>query len=92
MKANILKTILNLPIPFYDKNLDKNLEIITDLMRSFLPRYEKQNEIIDNILKIERQINKEIYSLYEFTDKERSAIEQQFGIKSKVLHLISKKK
>jgi len=88
-KANILKTILNLPIPFYDKNLDKNLEIMTEIMRSFVPCYEKQNEIIDNILKIERQINNEIYSLYGFTEKERSVIEQQFGIKSKVLHLIS---
>lgn len=87
MSGNILKNILNTPIPLFDKNKGKNSEIIEQFIKNYLDVINEINKTENKIVNLEMRLNSEIYKLYGINQKEIQFIESLIGIESLILHL-----
>lgn len=87
-KGNILDRLLKIPVPFFDKNEEKNNKIIQEVMNPYLKIMENHYKLEEDIFNIENSIDQKIYELYKLDNEEIEYIEFAFGSESKILHLL----
>lgn len=61
-KGNILKKLLELPIPHFDKDEEKNLEIIKEIMLEYQKISSRRTQLEKEILSLERTINQKKFT------------------------------
>jgi hypothetical protein len=73
--GNLLATILNTPIPCFDKNPEKNNQIIEKIMKEFLKAVEEKERLEKEIQQTDNTIDSKVYELYGLTPEEISIVE-----------------
>jgi len=73
--GNILSIILKASIPFFDKNPEKNNQIIEKIMKEFLKAVEEKERLEKEIQQTDNAIDAKVYELYGLTPEEISLIE-----------------
>jgi len=73
--GNLLSIILNTPIPCFDKNTEKNNQIIEKIMKEFLKAIEEKERLEKEIQQTDNIIDSKVYELYGLTPEEISIIE-----------------
>ncbi|KKM95992.1 hypothetical protein LCGC14_1182580, partial [marine sediment metagenome] len=89
-KGFILRNLLKIPIPLFEKNDGENSTIIKELMNNFLESLKKQIILKQKIKSLEDQINSKVYGFYNLSDEEIQHIESNFGSDSVILKLLLK--
>ncbi len=93
LKSNrgyILRNLLKIPIPLFEKNENKNISIIEELMKNYLENLKNQKILEQKIKSLEDKINSKIYTLYDLSEEEIHHIESNFGQDSVILKLLLK--
>jgi len=88
-RGNILNRILQMKIPYFHKNAQKNLETIREIMKALIPAMKHRNKLIKEISGLENEINKTIYEFYELSNKEIDFIESTLPSGSFIVKLLS---
>jgi hypothetical protein len=73
--GNLLSITLNTPIPCFDKNPDKNSQIIERIMKEFLKAVEEKERLEKEIQQTDNIIDDKVYQLYGLTPEEIATIE-----------------
>lgn len=73
--GNLLATILKTPILCFDKNPEKNKQIIEKILKEFLKAVEEKERLQKEIEQIDNTINSKVYELYSLTPEEISIVE-----------------
>ncbi|MGB9853782.1 MAG: TaqI-like C-terminal specificity domain-containing protein [Candidatus Bathyarchaeales archaeon] len=73
--GNLLHVILKTPIPCFDKNPDKNKQVIEKIMKEFLKTVEEKERTEKEIEQTDKMIDSKVYELYGLTSEEISIIE-----------------
>lgn len=73
--GNLLSIILNTHIPCFDKNPEKNKQIIERIMKEFLKAVEEKERLEKEIEQIDNAIDSKVYELYDLTPEEISIVE-----------------
>ncbi|KKN27465.1 hypothetical protein LCGC14_0864370 [marine sediment metagenome] len=89
-KGFILRNLLKIPIPLFEKNDGENSIIIKELMKNFLESLERQKILEQKIKSLEDQINSKVYRFYNLIDEEIQYIESNFGLDSAIIKLLLK--
>ncbi|MHA1792353.1 MAG: Eco57I restriction-modification methylase domain-containing protein [Promethearchaeota archaeon] len=76
-KGNIINNILKIKIPCFNKNEKRNIEVIRKVIEDFLPRKDRYNFLLKEILTIENKINQLIYNIYDLNQDEITYIESE---------------
>ena len=88
-KGNILDRILQMKVPCFHRNEQKNLETIRETMKALIPAMKQRSKLIKEISTLEKQINKTIYEYYELGKKEIDFIESTLPTGSIIVRLLS---
>jgi len=73
--GNLLSVILNTSIPCFDKNPEKNNQIIERIMKEFLKSIEEKERLEKEIRQTDHTIDSKVYELYGLTPEEISIVE-----------------
>jgi type I restriction-modification system DNA methylase subunit len=73
--GNLLSIILNTSIPCFDKNPEKNNQIIEKIMKEFLKAVEEKERLEKEIQQTDNTIDSKVYELYGLTPEEISIVE-----------------
>lgn len=73
--GNVLSTILNTPIPIFDKNPEKNKQIIEKIMKEFLKALNQKEQLEKEIQQTDNTIDTKVYELYGLTPEEITIVE-----------------
>jgi len=87
-KGNILGKLLQLPVPCFNKNEEKNLQVIKEIMQEYQKISSKCVEMGKEILDLETAINQKIYRLYRLSEDEIRFIELSLEPGSTLLRLL----
>ena len=74
--GNILLKTQFISIPRFDKNEEKNNQIIVKLIKVYVEAFEKKRMLKNQIQEVDDQINREVYELYDITPEEMFLIEK----------------
>jgi len=75
--GNIYEKILDLHIPRYDKDVDKNTEKIKKMLEPYQNAVNQKSELYAEIIEINSKIDNEIYKIFDLTDEEIKLIESE---------------
>jgi len=73
--GNLLSKILSVSIPRFDKNADKNNQIIAKIMEQYLKAVKEKEQLEKEIKQTDGLINAKVYELYNLTPEEITVIE-----------------
>jgi hypothetical protein len=73
--GNLLSIILNTTIPCFDKNPDRNNQIIKRIMEEFLKAVEEKERLEKEINQTDNTIDSKVYELYGLTSEEIALVE-----------------
>lgn len=88
-RGNILNRILQMKLPYFHKNVQKNLETIREIMKALIPAMKRRNKLIKEISRLENEINKTIYEFYRLSKKEIDFIKSTLPSDSIMVKLLS---
>jgi len=74
-KGNLLAKLLQLPIPCFDRNEEKNLQVITEIIKAYQEILSKRIQLEKEISDLEMTINRKIYRFYDLGEDEIKFIE-----------------
>lgn len=77
--GNLLYKILNIEIPCFDKDPDRNKQIIDKIMKEYLKAVEEKGQLESEIRETDDQIDIKVYELYGLTQEEISIVEGSIG-------------
>jgi len=80
--GNLLAIILSTPVPCFDKNPDKNNQIIEKIMKEFMQAVEEKEKLEKEIQHTDNTIDSKVYELYGLTPEEISIVEGSLKQKS----------
>lgn len=87
--GNILGKILRIQIPCFNRDEQKNLQTIRDLMKDYIPILEQDKLLRQKILQVEDELNRRIYDYYCLGPDEIYLIESSTNPDSVILRLFS---
>lgn len=79
--GNLLSMILSVPILRFDKNLEKNSEIIEKMMEKFLSAVKKKEQLEKEVHEVDDALNAKVYELYSLASDEISTVEDFLKLK-----------
>ena len=77
--GNLLYKILTLKIPCFDKNSEKNKQIIDEITKMYLEAIKERKRLKEEIQESDNLIDKKVYELYKITPEEISLIENSLA-------------
>lgn len=87
-KGNILEKLLQLPIPCFNRDEEKNLQVIKEIMREYQKISNKRVQLEKEISDLETTINQKIYKFYDLSEDEIKFIESTLEPGSTALRLL----
>jgi len=87
-KGNILAKLLRIPIPCFNKDEEKNLEAIKEIMHAYQEISSKRVQLEKEITDLETAINQKIYKFYDLSEDEIKFIESLSESGSSILRLL----
>jgi len=87
-KGNILGKLLQLPIPRFSKDEEKNLQVIKEIMQDYEEISNKRYQLEREISDLETSINQKIYKFYSLNEDEIKFIESSLEPGSTILRLL----
>lgn len=87
-KGNILGKLLQLPVPRFDRDEEKNLQVITEIIKAYQEISSKRVQLEKEISNLEIAINQKIYKFYDLSESEIKFIESYLEPSSTILRLL----
>jgi len=88
-KGNVLEALLQLPIPRFNKDEKKNLQVIKEIMQEYQKASSKCAQLEKESSDLENAINQRIYKFYDLNEDETKFIESSSETGSITLRLLS---
>ncbi len=76
-KGNIYERILRIRVPRFGEHGEENRKVIDDLMGTYLVEVEKREQLEREIEKTDREIDRQVYELYELSEEEIRVVEDE---------------
>jgi len=87
-KGNIFGKLLQLPVPCFNKNEEKNLQVIKEIMQEYQKMSSKCVKMGKEMSDLETAMNQKIYRLYRFSEDEIRFIELSLEPGSTLIRLL----
>ena len=88
-QGNVLRKLLQLPIPRFDRDYEKNLQVVTEVITSYREVSNKRSQLEKEINNLEVAINRKIYEFTDLSKSEREFIESSLEPGSTLIRLLS---
>jgi len=86
--GNILGKILEIEIPCFNRDEQKNLQIVEDVMKDYIPVLERSKLLHQGIAQVEDELNQGIYAYYSLESDEIDLIQSSTNPGSVILSLL----
>lgn len=73
--GNLSSKILTISVPRFNKKQDKNREVMKTIMEDYLDEIHKKGQLEQEINKIDQEIDREVYQLYDLSKEDIFLIE-----------------
>jgi len=87
-KGNILGKLLQLPIPHFNKDEEKNFQVIKEIMQEYQKTSGKRAQLEKEISNLEMAVNQKVYKFYDLSEDEIKFIEASSETGSTILRLL----